>query len=361
MKKKKFNIYLSISLFSIIFLTLLVSFILKNNKVMSTKINKDYTYGALYTSIDKSKSTIKKYNSEGVYINDKKIEIGGLTLASFLKFGIANTDNIYFPAPILGNKPQNFILEVNKKKLEYKKIEDKNIKTPTFFSIDDNFAYLSVSSLESTILSKTDLKTNTTILSKELKGQGLFSTEKENNLYLASIIHNEKDTPFARIYIIDKSNFNILNTIDIDDVLFLTDLIIHDNFLYIAINRDGSDNLSNKIIKLDLSTNQLSNFIIPFTNINKLYIANDNLLIIQYNYNGGKTDNKIAKINLVTNNIETFSAENEHISTYILDDSFYSSDGKFIYSYDLNSFKLKNKFKLEEPEDQVFVSFFINS
>lgn len=35
---------------------------------MSTKINNDYVYDALYTSINNSKSTIKKYDSEGTYI-----------------------------------------------------------------------------------------------------------------------------------------------------------------------------------------------------------------------------------------------------------------------------------------------------
>lgn len=360
MKKKFFITKLGISLFFIIALILFGSLLLKNNN-NKKDTNKNYKYGVIYTSIEKDKSTIVKYDSTGSYINNEEIKVGGITLASFLKFGVNNNDKIYFPAPILGNKPQNFILEINKKNLNYKKIEDKNIKTPTFFSIDDRFAYLSVSSLDTTILSKTDLATNTTAISKELQGQGLFSIENENKLYLASIIHNEKEVPFARIYTLDKSNLNILNTIDINDVLFLTDLIINNNSMYIAINRDGNDALSNNIIKLNLLTNEINEIKIPFHNLNKLYIVNDDLFITQYNYNGEKTENKIAKINLLTNDIKVFNTENEHISTYIYDNFLYSSDGEFIYIYDLEKFNLINKFKLKKLDDEIFVSFFINS
>ena len=356
MKKNKYLISLIIFLFIII---VLFFFYYKYFSKKNSNSFGDYKYGIIHTSIKKDESTISIYDYNGTYIDEVKIDVGGILSGSFLKHGINNNDKFYLGSPILGNKPQNFILEIDKKSLNYNKIGNENTITPTFFSIDDKFAYLSVS-LDTTSIYKVDLDKNNTVNSIELEGRGRFSIQKDNKIYLATIINVENKLPFARIYVLDKENFNILNEFEINDVDFVQDMILYNNSLYILVYEDSSG-LSNRLIELNLEENSINEIKIPFNYLKKLYVYNDNLLVIQGSRHlRDNTENKIAKINLKTNDISVFETYNKHISTYVDDKFLYSSDSNFIYIYDLFDFKLLEKFKIKEINDEIFVSFFVN-
>lgn len=354
MKKNK---YLFFSILILLFILLFLyykNFFKKNN----IHFAKDYKYGVIHTSIKNDSSTISIYDSNGAYIDNKKINIGGISLASFLQYGISNNDKFYLPSPVLANKGQNFILEIDKQNLNYRKIGNKDTKTPTFFSVDDNFAYLSVS-LNTTTVSKVDLSNNNTVISTELEGSGHFSIEKYDKIYLATVIDNQRNLPFSRIYTLDKSNLNILNKIDINNVQFIQDMLIYNNSLYILIYSD-STGLSNRLVEINLENNLINEISIPFKYLKKLYAYDNNLLIIQGDPNfREQTENKIARINLDNNNLEVFETSNIHSSTYIDNEFLYSSEGNFIYIYNLSDFKLLNKFKIKEIDNERFVSLFI--
>ncbi|GAA0697012.1 hypothetical protein GCM10008904_01300 [Paraclostridium ghonii] len=324
-----------------------------------SKVSKsEYKYGVIYSSIDSNKSKLYTYDNDGKYVSNKDIDAGGITLSSFMKFGVNVGDYIYYGCPISENKGNNYILQLNTNTLEDKKIKSDKI-TPTHFSVNDKYAYSGLSTLTTTYLSKTDLNKNEVLNSTEIQGQGIFMTQDDKNLYAITIIHDLN--PHGKVYILDKDNFKVSKTIDLPDLTFIIDAKIIDNNMYILPNRDGKDNLSNKLIKLNLNDFSINTIDLPFDNLFKLHSDDNNLYVVEASYNGYETKNRIAKINLQNMKIDVFNSKNNNQTSYIVKDEFISSDGEKIYIYDTKNFKLIKEFKLDKVKDQKFVSFYINN
>lgn len=342
-----------------IFSIMLIPFILIscNNKVNKSQ---NYKYGAVFTSINKEKSTITTYSEEGTQLYSKDINIGGLTLASFFKLGVMNNENLYYACPISKGKPNDYIMQLNTKTLDAKKIKSEDYISPTFFCVDNTFSYSGSSTLTTTYLSKTNLNTEDILNSIELPGQGILAIDNNTTLYVISIIHDENqiNKPFGRLYLINKSDLSISKELDLPELSFATDAKIVNDTMYILINRDGDDNLSNKLLQLNLLDFSINTLQLPFDNLYQLYSVNNDLYVIEASYHLDKTQNRIAKINLTNMNIDVFTADNQHISSTIYEDKFISSDSKFIYIYDISNFKLLTKFPIETPKDMTFVSLY---
>lgn len=346
---------------------LFIFLIFNSSVLISCSIKKDtpddYKFGIVYTSLANDETTVATYDANGNNIYDKNIDVGGITLASFLKFGISNNNNIYYACPISGNKAQSYILQIDKNNLEFKKITSEDYITPTFFCVDNDFAYLGSSTIDTTYISKTHLSNDNVVESTEFEGQGVFSIEDKDKLYVISIIHSEEEesSSYGKVYILNKSDLSVSNIITLPSVSFVTDAKIINNDMYILINRDGKDNLSNKLVKLDLNNKSVNTVELPFNNLFKLLNNNNYIYIIESSYHQDETSNKVARINLSDMKIDTFNTENQHISSYINENKYISSDGKYIYLYNLDNFNLINKFPIKEIKDQNFVSFYLNN
>lgn len=323
----------------------------------SNTLSQDYKFGVLYSSNDDN-SVLSTYSSDGEHIYDKKIEVGGITFASFMAFGEQVNNYMYYPCPVYNNQGNDYVLQLNTDTLETSKISSEEYITPTFFSVDEKYLYSGSSSLEETYLSKTKLDTNDVEKTLELEGQGIFCVNDQKKLYVISIIHSDTDDSFGKISIIDKSNFTLLDSIDIEDLSFTSDAKLINNTLYILKTRDGKDNLSNNMIKVDLDNKTIKTNNLPFDNLFKIHTKDNYMYVVEANYNGNNTNNKIAKINLENMKIKNFVADNKHISSCIQEDNFISCDGENVYIYDLENFVLVNSFNIKQIDNQVFVSLY---
>jgi len=183
----------------------------------------EYKYGVIYSSGIKEKSSIYTYDDNGNYLSNKKINIGGITLASFMKFGVNTGDYVYYACPISENQANNYILQLNIDSLEDTKIKSDDHIIPTIFSVDDKFAYLGNSTLTTTYISKTDLNGKNILKSTEVEGQGIFILEDSKNIYVIGVMHNQSLESSGKIHILDKSTLKLSDTIDLPDLSFVTD------------------------------------------------------------------------------------------------------------------------------------------
>ncbi|WP_017415426.1 hypothetical protein [Clostridium tunisiense] len=317
----------------------------------------EYKYGVIFSASNNSKSTVYTYDNTGKYVSSKSIDAGGITMASFMKFGESTGDYVYYACPISENKPNKYLLQLNTNNLESKKIKSTDNITPTHFSIDDKFAYSGSSSITTTYISKTDLYENSILNSTEIEGQGIFMLEDTKNLYVIGIIHNTKT--YGKIHVLDKTNFKISSTVDLPNLSFITDAKIINNNMYILSNRDGNDNLTNQIIELNLNNFSTKIVELPFNNLFNLHYYDNYMYVVEHSYHNDKTNNRIAKINLNTMEVNVFSSKNDNKTSYINENRFISSDGEKIYIYDTKNFSLINQFDIKKAKDQFFVSFYI--
>ena len=72
-------------------------------------------------------------------------------------------------------------------------------------------------------------------------------------IYTFNVINNDT-LNYINLFQLNKADFSVVNTIKIDNSLFITDAIIKDNTIYALINRDGVDVLSNIMVKIHLDS-----------------------------------------------------------------------------------------------------------
>ena len=148
---KKTNLY---ALFLFVSIISIVGFTGCTSKIQTT--NTPYDVAIVYTSISKEKSEITTYNQSGQQKDSVKLNVGGINLANFYKPAISTGEMVYFTMPVLGNKTQDFIIEVNKNDLSYRKIHSLDKRGITSFDADSNYAFLSVSDIENSTVRKID-------------------------------------------------------------------------------------------------------------------------------------------------------------------------------------------------------------
>lgn len=289
-----------------------------------------YEYGLLYTS--NSGSVVYLYDSHGNYLYEKKIRVSGITFGSFMKNGKEVNDKLYYSAPIAGIRQQDFIVELDKNNLSLKKIKTTGIP-PTFFSADEKYTYGGAASYSNSPIIKTDIEKNEVVATSELEGQGANMFEDGNELYVFTTNdEGSSKSTTGNLYILDKSNLKILNKISVDDINFSRDMAKVNNYMYILVTTDGSDNRSNKVKRINLEDGSIKDFDLQFKYLSKIHINNDD--------------------------IEYFNAEGNIISSIIADNKFISSDGEKVYIHNLSDFKLEKEFNVKQYDDKVFVSIF---
>lgn len=327
----------------------------------SKPVDEEYKYATINTSMENS-SIISLYDSNGNYKGNKKIKYGGIILAGFKTIGYDTKENIYYTAPATNNKSNDFILQINKDTLKPKTIISSKGNNPTFFVSDQENIYSGSSSPDEVFLSKTNLKSNKVLSSTILKnlGVGIILVEKDKKIYLISF--KEIASTYKLILsVINKENLNIEKTIDISDGSYVTSAEIINNNLYILKNRDGNDILSNKMIRINLDDYSSKVIELPFNNLSQILTDKNYMYITESSSLGETTQNRIVRLNIDSLEINQYSTKNKHVSSYINKDEFLSSDGKKIYIYNLNDFRLKKSIKLKEYKNRTFVSFFINN
>ena len=95
----------------------------------SNVISSDYKFGVVYTS-DQNGSRIATYTDNGKHIEDKKLKNGGITLASFMAFGMKDDNYIYYPCPVYKNKGNSYILQLDTNNLNVSEIVSEDYITP---------------------------------------------------------------------------------------------------------------------------------------------------------------------------------------------------------------------------------------
>lgn len=323
----------------------------------SSKNNiKDYEYGLLYTS--NRGSVVSLYDNQGEYLSEKKLKVSGLTFGSFMKDGVEVKDKIYYAAPVVGIKQQDFVVEFDKNKLSVNKIKSTGV-TPTFFYADETYTFSGISSLSNSSIIKTDIEKNEVINTIELEGQGINMLEDENQLYVFSINHNDSGkSTNGNLYILDKSSFKISDKIIVEDINFTCDMVKVNNYIYILVTNDGLDNRTNKVRRVSLEDGCLKEFNVPFKNLSQIHVNNDDIYIVESDSHREKFCNNIAKINTKTEDIKSFKVEGNIISSIIDDNKFVLSDGEKVYIHNLNDFKLEKEFELKQYDNKVFISIF---
>lgn len=317
--------------------------------------SEDYDIGVVYTSNTKKSSTIQTFNESGEFAGKGKLKVGGINLANFYKKPIKCNDKIYYTMPVLGNKSQDFMIEINQNDLSYKKINNVNKQGITSFSVNERDAYLSISDLTSTNLTKVDLSNTNKTTQAVIEGSCKLTILNGKNLYLFNNIEDSK----IRIYEVNIDDLSILNYTDIEDATFITDAVISNNTMYLLINRDGEDELSDRMVALNLESKKFEEIILPFKNLSDIYIQDKYLYVIEQDYLGiEETKNRVAKININTHEIQEFKTSNKHVATDLINNKLYSTDGNKVYIYNTNNLELIRSFNLPEQKNEFVVSIF---
>lgn len=335
-------------IFFIVIIIFFISYFFNKNDI------KEYEYGLLYTS--NSGSVLSLYDNHGNYLDEKKFNVSGLTFGSFMKNGKEVKNKLYYSAPVAGIKQQDFIVEIDKNNLSLKKINTTGIP-PTFFSADEKYIYGGAASYSNSPIVKIDIETNEVVATSELEGQGVNMFDGGNELYVFTTNdESSSKSTTGNLYTLDKSSLKILNKIIVEDISFTKDIAKVNNYIYILVTYDGLDNMSNKVRRINLEDASIKDFDLPFKNLSKIHVNNDDIYIVESHLHREEVCNNIAKIDTKTEDIKYFNAEGNIISSIITDNKFISSDGEKVYIHNLSNFKLEKEFYVKQYGDKVFVS-----
>lgn len=329
--------------------------------IVSSNINKkvsDYDYGVVYSLVH-YKSRIVTYDKSGKLIDDKKLKFGGINLSGFTKHGLKSGDDIYYTDPIYKNHTNNYIVKINMNTLKAKKVDAYDIP-PTIFCIDDKYAYTGASNAEGTSINKTDIKKNQVIESTQIDDAGCFLLENKDKLYSINSDKGIQKNCHANLYILNKSNLKVSDTIDLGESTHVSDAKIIGENMYALLYCDGDDEYSNIMLKINLKEKSIEKIKLPFKYLARMHLHNNNLYVVEYDSHDNETKNRIAKIDLKNiENIKVFKSKSKNADSHIHDNKFISCDGEYIYTYNIDDFKLLDKFEIKQFDDQNFVSFYI--
>lgn len=329
--------------------------------IVSSNINKkvsDYDYGVLY-SLAHSKSRIVTYDKSGKLIDDKKMKFGGINLGGFTEIGLKNGDDIYYTDTIYKNHTNNYIVKINMNTLKAKKVDASDI-TPKIFCVDDKYAYTGADGADGTYINKTDIEKNRVIESTKIDYVGGFLLENKDKLYSLNTDFDAKKNRHTNLYILNKSNLKLSDTIDLGESTHVSDAKIIGENMYALLYCDGNDEYSNIMLKINLKEKSIEKIKLPFKYLARMHLHNNNLYVVEYDSHDNETKNRIAKIDLKNiENIKVFKSKSKNADSHIHDNKFISCDGEYIYTYNIDDFKLLDKFEIKQFDDLNFVSFYI--
>ncbi|WP_226681971.1 hypothetical protein [Sutcliffiella horikoshii] len=317
-----------------------------------------YVYGAVYTDMF-NKSEVHLYDKDGKYLDKQSTPFKGITMGAFMENSINLNNKVYYTNPLSDNDTNDYILELDTKSMEIKKIANGKIVAPTVWTVDEEFAYMAGGPLEQSDITKTKISSGDQIAHKEIEGQAIHMLEGSNVLYLLTIIHSDPNEIHGMINILNKEDLSVEGTVKIDNLMFSSSMKLQDNNLYLLKTSDGMDNTSNELIKVNVQEGIVENITLPINNLNDIHIHENTIYITQGNIRREPSEKKIAKYSLDSGEIEVFTTEIENSVSYIHEDKFITSDGNKVQIYNLKDFQKEKDFQWEKS-DKYFASFFIN-
>ncbi|WP_110114251.1 hypothetical protein [Bacillus sp. CGMCC 1.16541] len=318
-----------------------------------------FKYGIINTEYDDKPSEVVLYDENGTYISKHKTNYNGVILGSFMEHPITVGDKVYVTDPTNGNFANEHILELDKHTMKFKEVKNNRDVGPTAFTVDEGFAYMADSGPEGTALVKIDLETNEEINYIEFEGATDHITHDQNHLYLFSSNFDKPESTVGYVYIMDKEDLSIKDKIVVDDISYSNDMKLINEDLYFLKSSNGSDSASNELLKLNVTSKKVEKIIMPFEDLFYIHHEGDFLYIVQDNNQRDQLDNKVAKYNLKTNEIQEFKTELKNDASYVKDHKFITSDGVKIQIYNVDTFKKESEFTLKDT-GKFFTTFFIN-
>ncbi|MFZ3589600.1 YncE family protein [Bacillus sp. DJP31] len=318
-----------------------------------------FKYGIINTEYDDEPSEVVLYDVNGNYISKHKTKYNGVILGSFMEHPITVGDKVYVTDPTNGNFANEHILELDKHTMKFKKIENDRKIGPTTFAVDKGFAYMADSGPQGTALVKINIETKEEINYIEFDGATDHIINYKNNLYLFSSNFDNQEISTGYVYIIDKEDLSIKDTIIVDDISYSNDMEIINDDLYILKSSNGLDTRSNELLKINIKSKKIEKIIMPFENLFYIHHEDDFLYIVQDNNQRDQLDNKVAKYNLKTKEVQEFTTEFKNDASYVKDHKFITSDGIKIQIYKVDTFEKESEFTLKDT-GKFFTTFFIN-
>ncbi|KPB05716.1 hypothetical protein [Bacillus sp. CHD6a] len=343
--------------FSISLLFLLI--IMQGCSQKETVSLEEYTYGAVYTDMF-NKSEVHLYDKDGKFLNKQSTPYKGITMGAFMENSITLNNKVYYTNPLSDNDTNDFILELDKKSMEVKKVANGKKVAPTVWTVDEEFAYMAGGPLEQSDITKTNISSGDPIAHKEIEGQAIHMLDDSDVLYLLTIIHSDPNDIHGIINVLSKEDLSVEDTVKIDNLMFSSGMKLLDNNLYLLKTSDGMDNSSSELIKVNVQDSTVENITLPINNLNDIHIHEKTIYITQGNIRREPSEKKIAKYSLDSNEIEIFSTEIENSVSYIHENKFITSDGNQVQIYTLKDFQKEEDFQWKKS-DKYFASFFINN
>jgi len=317
----------------------------------------DFFVGVIETTQTKEKSSITFYDSSLNVINIKDYKYADLSSDW--------SDPVYLDEGIL------MIPLGVAKKADAKKVVSLDVKNQEFteFPIDrvnivcatanDKFVYAGSNLNMSAYITQLN-KESEEVKEVELKENGALVSllvSYKDHLYAFYDYSNDEGINFSGIHIYNE-NLDLLNTIDLSDFgIGFGKALIYKDKLYIPNEYDSEDNADNRMLILDLVTNDIKSVDFPYFYPNDV-VEYHNSIIISHSSkvspNGSmisvydvKTEKKLSydlgviirKMDLVENKLVILTAD-DRLVTYDLDDNFKkSNEVRLEYQSDNQTFK----------------------
>lgn len=256
--------------------------------------------------------------------------------------GYSNRSNVVVEFDILNNK--NYTHEI-----------DYGIISLT---ANDDYIFTSSSPPKGSVITKYSKKSSS--IENKLEVSGFVShLNFINGLIYAFIDSDNKDGKMT-ISVINPDTLKIQKSFNlVSDTNVMDSLKVNNDIFYTHFLKSDSQNKSNILSKFNLADGSVTNIPLKEINLKQLKIYNDNLIILHYDFQN-QIGNKLTVMNLKSNaqKIITFNHNLNQIE--VKDNKLYTCDKNYMYIYELDNFKLLNKFEIgSHKKDYRIQGFFI--
>lgn len=325
-------------------------------KKIDDKSADKYKY-AVILSEQLRNGVLQLYDADGNYLESKKLEASGIDEngSAYLN-GPQFLNEKWYIGVSSDYKMQDFILELDPKTLETKEIPA-NIGEQyqyTGFAVEEDYLYTFYS---------TPVKGSHIIKSKLSNGEKVDEIYIENSILLHIIPNNNNlilisdnsSSPEMHIRIANKDTLEVEKEYKNTDYLFVSDVQLIDDKLYMSPQLDESDSLVDQLLIFDIKNENWATVQLPFNNVRYLKPFDNKLYIVEQDLESNK--HSIAILDLKTQEVENTIRFN-HIAREVIisNNSLISSSSDKVYEYDLKTLKLKNEFKIDEANKRMFGS-----
>lgn len=257
------------------------------------------------------------------------------------------------------NNNSNKVVEVNLQENNYKTYEiEYGIWSVT---ANEDYIFTSHSPVGISVISKYNKKTMSIEDTLKVQGQVTHIKLIDDMLYVFStIVPTDKKVFSLEIGVINLKSFTEEQNIKVSDDIYVWDSIAIGSELFFTTGKKNDDiTPSTSLYKLNLRNYEITNI-----NLNKEFPwqvkqYNGSILVSHFDPME-KNGNTITILEMNSGKIKHVPFEHNLNQMEIYNDKLYVSDDNYIYAYDLNTFKLHNKIKIEcNKKDYKNQGFFI--